>query len=325
MINKKMILKTSIVILMIIILLYLLVWAGAMRCKTIPGMCSLYWGTQTLITGKQQPSILIVYSPSDTDGLGNPYLLEKNIRDNKSIGMNVRLENINYLSEEKLKNEAMVIVTRSRKISTPKIEMFIDYVSTGGRLVWIGDAGIEAETNQDILATKGDLEGSYDSNIISGWARIDSENYIIRFDNFLGVTYLTNYCQIKDCDEKTYDVSSGIEITYKKPKTNNGVLIPSSDHRMVYGLRSYLGIKDDFAIVQTLKPMTTPLKLDYGSKLFSDEKIAYGNSDGVFPLIVLSNSNKVAYYALPPEYLIEEDDKDKYISILENMMYGMLK
>jgi len=325
MINKKMILKIAVVIIMIIILLYLLVWAGTVRCKSIPGMCSIYWGTQTLITGKQQPSILIVYNPSDIDGLGNPYLLEKTIRDNKIIGMNVRLENINYLSEEKLKNEAMVIVTKSRKISTPKLEMFINYVSSGGRLIWVGDAGIEKETNQDVFATKGDIEGSFDSNIISGWARLDSENYILRFDNFLGVNYLNNYCQVKDCQSKIYKVANGIELNYKQPTTNNGVLIPSSEHRMVYGLRSYLEVKDDFAIVQTLKPMTTPLKLDFGSTLFDSDKISYGNEEGIFPLIILSNSNKVAYYAMPPEYLIEENDKEKYFSIIENMIYGMVK
>ncbi len=322
--NKKLIWKTVIVILMVIILLYLFVWAGTMRCRNIPGMCSLYWGTQTLVTGKQQPSILIVYNPADKEGLGNPYLLERTIRDNKIIGMNVRLENINYLSEEKLKKEAMVIVTRSRKISTPKLEMFVNYVAKGGRLVWIGDAGTETETSMDMLLTKGDVEGSFDGNIISGWARLDKDGYMIRFDDFLGVSYLTNYCQVKDCETKIHTVPGGLQMEFKRPLSNNGVLIPSSDHPNVYGLRSYLEVKDDFAIVEVTKPMTNPLKLDYGSRLFKDTNVSYGER-GVFPLIVLSNSNRVAYYAMPPEYLIEEDDKEKYMSIVENMMYGMLR
>jgi hypothetical protein len=71
--------------------------------------------------------------------------------------------------------------------------------------------------------------------------------------------------------------------------------------------------------------MTTPLKLDFGSTHFDSEKISYGNEEGIFPLIILSNSNKVAYYAMPPEYLIEENDKEKYFSIIENMIYGMVK
>ena len=70
--------------------------------------------------------------------------------------------------------------------------------------------------------------------------------------------------------------------------------------------------------------MTTPLKLDYGSRLYKDSNVSYG-SEGVFPLIILSNSNRVAYYAMPPEYLIQESDKDKYYSIVENMLYGLLK
>jgi hypothetical protein len=28
---------------------------------------------------------------------------------------------------------------------------------------------------------------------------------------------------------------------------------------------------------------------------------------------------------MPPEYLIEDDDKEKYYSIIENMTYGMVK
>jgi hypothetical protein len=324
MIKRKLILQIVATVIMIIILLYLLVWAGTIRCSSLPGMCSLYWGTQTLFTGKQQPSILIVYDPNDTDGLGNPYLLEKKIKDNKIIGLNARLENINYISEEKLKREALVIVSRARKISTPKLEMFINYVSKGGRLVWIGDAGVEVENQTDTLLTKGDVEGSFDANTINGWARLNADNYMIRFDDFLGVRYNKNYCEVKDCDLKTYKVTSGLIMEFKKPKSNNGVLIPSTDHKMVYGLRSYLEVKDNFAIVYLSKPMTTPLKLDYGSKLYDSNKVAQGSQD-VFPLIVLSNSNKVAYYAMPPEYLIEDDDENKYYSIVENMLYGMLR
>lgn len=322
--NKKQIWKIIIVVFMLIILLYLLVWAGTIRCRNVPGMCSLYWGTQTLITGKKQPSILIVYNPSDIDGLGNPYLLEKTIKDNKVIGMNVRLENINYLSEEKLKKEAMVIVTKSRNISTPKLEMFMNYVTRGGRLVWMADAGVETETSTDTYLTKGDIEGTFDGNVINGWARLNSENYMIRFDDFLGVSYKNNYCNIKECETKIYNVGGSLQMEFKRPLSNNGVLVPSSEHPVVYGLRSYLEVKDNFSIVEVTKPMTTPLKLDYGSRLYKDQNVSYGEQ-GVFPLIVLSNSNRVAYYAMPPEYLIEEDDKAKYISVVENMMYGMLR
>lgn len=324
-INNKKIWRVITIILMLVILLYLLVWTGTIRCSKIPGMCSIYWGFQTMMSGKKQPSILIAYNPQDDDSLGNPYLLEKTIKDNKIIGMNVRLENINYLSEEKLKGEALVIVTKSRKISTPKLEMFMNYVIKGGRLIWIGDAGIETEVNSDILLTKGDIDGTNDSNTISGWARLNSENYMIRFDEFLGVNYLSNYCDIKECEDKKYKIgNSNLEMGFKRPKTNNGVLVPSSDHRMVYGLKNYLEVKDNFSIVEVQKPMTIPLKIDYGSKMYIDKEHSIGDQN-IFPVIVLSNSNRVAYYALPPEYLIEDDDPAKYYSIIENMLYGMLR
>ncbi len=331
--KKKWIGRIILLIIIIIAAIYLFTWTGNIRCRSVPGMCGIYWGIQTLATGKSQPSVMIVYNPDDESGLGNPFLLQKILQDDKHIGIHPNLENIKHLSPEKLKGTSLVIVERSREVSTNSLEMFINYVAKGGRLIWIGDTGIELDDSimtlgdsSDRLLTKGDIDGSYDGNTINGWARLNKHNYMIRFDEFLGVNYIGNFCDYQECITKTYDVPGydSIKLVNKTPGHSNGVLVPSSRHPLVYGMRNYLQSRDDFAIVQQIRPNITPLKLDFGSKLFKDQNTSIGNSS-VFPLIVVSNSNRVAYYAMPPEYLIEPDDKEKYYSVLENMIDGMVR
>jgi hypothetical protein len=266
-----------------------------------------------------------VYDPSDDTGLGNPYLLNNIISDKKHLGLHPTLENINYMSSEKLKGVSLVIVERSRKMSTTQLIMFQNYVSKGGRLIWIGDAGVEIKDRVDKYLTTGDIEGTYDSNLVGKWARLDNEGYIIRFDEFIGVSYIDTFCNVKDCKEKSYKVNEydNKSIIVRSPDYVNGNLIPSSNHPLVYALKNKLPIKDDFAIVEVLGNNAVPLKVDYGSNLFKDTNENVGDTE-VFPIIVTSNSNKVAYYALPPEYLSEDDDKDKYYSIIENMIDGII-
>ena len=321
--KKKIIWRIISVLLLVLILLILLVWTGNMRCSKIPGMCSLYWGTQSLITGKNQPTIMIVHDPSQKEGMGNPYLLQKYLKEGTKSRINASLENINYVSEDKLKGISLVIVDRAQTISTTKLEMFMNYVSSGGRLVWVGDSGVKQETT-DKLLTVGNIEGTYDNNTINGWARLNSEEYMIRFDQFLGVEYITTYCEIKECEKETYEIISGQTLEYNRPKQYNGNLVPTKTHPLTYALNDYLKTKDDFVIVKETQSQITPLKLDYGSNIYNDANKSYGDTE-VFPLIVLSNSNRVAYYAMPPEYLVEDDDKEKFTSIVENIIDGMLK
>ena len=108
------------------------------------------------------------------------------------------------------------------------------------------------------------------------------------------------------------------------PEQENGSLVPTQNNPFTYAMTQYLNVKDNFSIVKELSSNITPLKLDYGSKLFKNSTTAVSDSS-VFPLIVVSNSNRVAYYAMPPEYLVEPTDKKKYYSIIEDMIDGMLK
>jgi len=328
MINKKLIWKIVLSIIVVIVLLYVLVWSGNLRCSSVPGMCGVYWGTQSIISGRDQPSIMIAYDPYDTNGIGNPLLLQSVLEDQNHLALHPTMENINYLSKEKLKGVSLVIVDKAKRLSTTKLKMFMDYVSGGGRLVWIGDAGTEIDNTTDKLLTTGDIQGNYDGNTIDGWARLDSDNYMIRFDEMLGVKYINNYCNIKKCvvvpykQKKAYGVNNIIKVL--TPEQENGSLVPTQNNPFTYAMTQYLNVKDNFSIVKELSSNITPLKLDYGSKLFKNSTTAVSDSS-VFPLIVVSNSNRVAYYAMPPEYLVEPTDKKKYYSIIEDMIDGMLK
>jgi hypothetical protein len=326
MIKKKIIGKIILAVVLIVVVLYLLVWSGNVRCSNIPGMCSIYWGTQSLVSGKSQPSIMIAYDPNDLNGLGNPELLQRVLEDQNHLAIHPNMENINYLSKEKLKGISLIIVEKSKKLSTSKLEMFMDYLSSGGRLVWIGDAGTEIDSENDKLLTVGDVQGTYDTNIIGGWARLNYDNYMIRFDELICAQYIDNYCNIKNCKNIEYKSKSigNKKINILTPEQENGVLIPTQDNPFTYAMVKYLNIKDNFSIVKGLSSHITPLKLDYGSILLKKDKTAISNSM-VFPLIIISNSNRLAYYAIPPEYLIESTDEKKYYSVIENMVDSMLK
>jgi hypothetical protein len=284
-------------LLLIIITLYVLVWTGNMRCGKVPFMCEVYWGTQTVITGRTQPSILVISDPSDIEALGDAEFLVSLLNERKISDVRAQYANINYLSASQLEFVSLIIVTNARKISTTNLLTFITYVNQGGRLIWIGDAGTE----------KTEYDEYYENPItgkINGWERVTEDNMLIRFNGFLGVDYITRFCNIKSCSENT----------------STGKLVADTDHRLTKGISPNLLVYDDYAIVKLIEPNDTPLKIDFGSGLIDDNSKNYGD---VFPAIITSNSNRVAYYAIPPEYLNKREER--YQLIIENLVHGMLR
>jgi hypothetical protein len=283
----------------IIISLYVMIWSGNIRCSKLPAGCDIYWGIQSKITGKNQPSVLILYDPEDNEALGDAELLKKLLTNRDIAGVHPNMGNINYLSSDQLLNTSLIIVDQARKISTTNLITFMNYVNQGGRLVWIGDSGTQKTIEDEFFVNP--ITKEY-----NGWRRVTDDNMLIRFNSFLGVEYIDKFCNIKDCSE-------GIK---------TGELISQSDHLLVRGLREDLEIYDDYALVKVIESNPTPLKVDYGSNIIDNKTHKdYGN---IFPLIVTSNSNRVAYYAIPPEYLCEDDDENKYLLIIENLIKGML-
>ncbi len=287
--------RTIFLVVLVVITLYVLIWTGNMRCSKAPFMCDIYWGSQTIITGRTQPSILVL---SGETGLGDSELLVDLLNDRSISNVRAQFGNINYLSSDQLKNVSLIIVTQAKEISTTNLQTFITYVNQGGRLIWIGDAGTE-KTEHD----------SYHENPVTGntngWERLIDEETLLRFNAFLGVDYVANFCDIKDC----------------VGETSKGKLVADTDNRLTRGLKPNLLVYDDYSIVKLLEPNPTPLKIDFGSGLIDNNSKNHGD---IFPAIVTSNSNRVAYYAIPPEYLNKREN-EKYQLIVENMVEGMLK
>ncbi|HOZ35476.1 MAG TPA: hypothetical protein PLK55_00635 [archaeon] len=299
----KWLVRIIFLLIIIVAALFVFIWTGTIRCRSIPGGCNVYWSVMTIVTGKQQPSVLILYDPTDQKGLGNPELLKDLLTDRKGVAIHPSLADIRYLNSEQLKNVSLVVVEKARKISTLQLMTMRNYIAQGGRIVWIGDAGIEH--NED----KGDLlYVGPENEKKNGWVRLTDANMIIFFNRTLGVNYVANFCDIRDCDV-------GDKFT--------GKLMPSSDtHPLVYGLKPNLPISDNYSIVTLIEPNPVPLKIDFGANLRDTNNNGYGD---IFDAIVTSNSNRVAYYAIPPEYLAEDKDgENKYFSIIYNMFEGMV-
>jgi hypothetical protein len=285
-------------LLLLIVTLYVLIWTGNMRCSSVPFMCNIYWGAQSIVTGRTQPSILVLSDPSENSGLGDAELLIDLLNDRSINNVRAQYANINYLNSDQLNHISLIIVTGAKKISTTNLLTFMTYVNQGGRLIWIGDAGTELTQHDKPFENP-------TTGITKAWERVTEDEILIRFNAFLGVDYVGNFCDLKDC-------SSNV---------SNGKLISDSDHRMTRGLKQNLLVYEDYSIVRQTEPNPTPLKIDFGSSLIDNNSKNHGQ---IFPAIVTSNSNRVAYYAIPPEYLNKKEG-ERYQLIIENLVEGMLK
>ncbi len=327
---------THVVILIIMLsaLLYLLTWTNVIRCRALPGLCDVYWA----INRGGQPRILIV---GGSDGLGDPELLKTAFADPNYIHVQSQIQDISTVNLGNLKKYDLVIVEKSRKISTAKLKAFIDYVNEGGRLVWTGDAGTELAEG-DAYLYKDERTDGENHEIIGPWARRDGDKQI-NFDQLVSVQYLANYCMIKKCTSST--PWQGILVTD-----------PERQHPLVYGIKQGLSMRGDFAIVKELgdSVSTRVLSLDWQSNIIGTSGKEYTPQDTnaqttkdynrsaditgynkyipqtdyekIIPIIVTSGyGERIAYYAIPPEQFVSPDQKEKYYSIIENLYLGMLK
>jgi hypothetical protein len=197
----------------------------------------------------------------------------------------------------------------------------MEYIDSGGRLVWTGDAGTELEKEdeylyKDEIDANSFLQETIDTpsefpshEIISPWARkISDEDKIIRFDHYISAGYTSTWCQVRDC--KIYE--------------QIGTMVPEAgaDHKFIYGLKQNLRLYGDFALVKDMGiGSTRVLSVDTQGKVFDEEKRDLGR---VFPLIIASGvGEKVVYYAVPPELFTQEPMK--YWLFIENLYDGMLR
>lgn len=297
-------------VVLVLIMLFILTWSAIVPCKSIsPYWCDAY----DLVVGG--PRVLIVYGDS---GLGSPENLRLYLQNPNYVGVNaVDSQHIDRISLGNLKKYKLVIVEKARVLSADQLQMFEDYVvKSGGRLVWIGDSGVERPADE--------LANLVDTNagkllINNPWVRIketDEEYKIVGFDEFLGLRYIDNYCAEVDCADNYFSVGT-LEAE------------PTGEHQLIFGTASVLNFKikneRDFAIVKQIPNSPNSnivLNLNFGGNIIGKEN-PIGKS---VPLIATSNigaggAERVAYYAYPPEWFIEDNN---YFYYLKNMYYGML-
>lgn len=305
-----------VLIILVLILVFALVWTGVMRCGTIPGLCDAYYS----LAG--QPKVLIVYGNS---GLGNPELLKLTMADPKRLGVRAQLTHISQINSANLQDYQLVIVEKARKMSTNQMKMFIDYATSGGRLVWTGDAGTELDTEAgDELLYKDDLDTNAAHVPISPWSR-KQNGYVVGLNKVIGVDYTANFCEVKSCSPGKEEYAGNLQ----KESTGSDPLV----YGITADLRLYVSEGKDFAIVsensETSGKRVLSLNYGGGSNLVAKGK-NYGN---MFPMIVsvgtripfLEPAAKVAYYAMPPDGFVEESRPQKYPHFIMFLYYAMFK
>ena len=296
-------LKAVGIIVLVAVVLFILTWSGIVKCGSIPYWCDVY----DSVIGP--PRVLIVYG---AEGLGDPEALKLVMQDPVTVGAKaVDLSDIDRVSLGNLRGYKLVIVEHAKQMNAEQLEMFMDYVNKyGGRLIWVGDAGtVRPEEEEDVLL---DINAPVSSN--NPWSRYketETEYIPVLFDEFLGLRFVGNYCDLKKCQDIT----------------SPGNLVPEStgDHPLIYGSTPVLKFKvetgRDFSVVKQIPNAansTIVMNVDFGSVLNTDtEKIGRNT-----PVIATSGlGERVAYYAYPPEYFVQDNN---YYLFTKLMYYGML-
>lgn len=307
--------------------LFALTWSGIIKCGFLPAWCRAY----NLVVG--DPKILIVYGDS---GLGNPIhdrpdwpgSLEEWLANPGLARAHADTMHVDRINLGALRKYRLVIVERARQMSTSQLKTFMDYVNTGGTLVWTGDAGVElSQTNgiPDVPLYWDEKEENAPHTLVGPWARRSGDE-IVAFDEFLGVRYVANYCSLAPCPENQRLLVGTLKYD-QSDKTS-----------LAYGMSSALPLfvfKDqDFAITELIQgpTLTEHLYLDLDAPLVGQPVQTKG-----IPMITTNGAGgRVAYYALPPEFFANERLKQfpdplnpgittgLYTIPLENLYYGLL-
>ncbi len=303
-------LKVGGIIVLLLVVIFILTWSGVVKCRDLtPYFCDIY----DTVLGS--PRVLIVHGDS---GLGEPEVLRNYLRNPQGVGVqNVDVQHIDRVTLGNLKQYKLVIVEQARKLSMDQLVMFMDYVNkNGGRLVWVGDAGVEfgddeTRTITDVNTAKKILDNP--------WVRVketENEYKIISFDEFLGLRYVNNYCSEKDCTDGAFSVGTlETELT--------------GEHPLIFGFAPVINFKvrkdRDFAIVKQIPDSYASniiMTVNFGGNI----KGKTGYLGKTAPMIVTSSTGmgeRIAYYAYPPEWFISDNNYASGI-LLKDMYNGML-
>lgn len=301
-------------IVLIAVILGIMTWAGIVKCSAIPGWCPVYY----FFAG--EPNILIVYGET---GLGDPFLLEQAIENPRYLGKRAETVRLKNISPGFLKNYKLVIVDRAKKMSNEEIQLFIDFVALGGKLVWIGDSGTEPYED-DLMLLESDRTPGSDDIEIGPWARKivkDDGNYAVELDKLLSVEFVGNYCEIKKCQDEL-------------PFIGHLFKAPGDTHDLVLGLDPRFELRGDFSIVKKRldKYNNEVLSVDALSSIIDEKGIVKPkgtNYGSTFPIIMVSSASglgeTIVYYAVPPETFSMEGQPKKTFLFVENMYYALME
>ncbi len=299
---------------LVAVVLGLLTWSGTIKCSAIPGWCSVYY----TITG--EPNILIVYGDS---GLGDPIALQKAIQHPDYLGKRAEMVHLKNISPGFLKNYKLVIVTKAKKMSTEQMNLFIEYASQGGKLVWTGDAGTEPYKD-DLLLLESDRNPGQEDIVIGPWARKlikDDGNYAVSLDMLLSVEFIGNYCDIKECENDLPFIG------YLRKS-------PGDTHDLIKGLDPNFEMRGDFTLVKKRldKVNNEVLTVDALSSIIDSKgevKPKGTNYGDTFTVIMVSSPSglgeSVVYYAIPPETFLKEGQPKQTQLFIENMYYSLIE
>jgi hypothetical protein len=305
-----MALRVGGIFVLIIVILFILTWSGIVKCRDLtPYFCDAY----DFVLGS--PRVLIVHGDS---GLGEPEVLREYLRNPLGVAVqNVDVQHVDRITLGNLKSYKLVIVEQARKLSMDQLVMFMDYVNKyGGRLVWVGDSGVEFGDGE----TRDVLDGNVAKKILDNpWVRVketDTEYKIISFDEFLGIRYINNYCAEKECTETPFSVGTlETELT--------------GDHPLIFGFAPVINFKvkkdRDFAVVKQIPDSYASniiMTINFGGNI----KGTSGYLGKSAPMIVTSSTGmgeRIAYYAYPPEWFLSDNNYTSGI-LLKNMFNGML-
>ena len=275
--SQQLLFHALAITLLLFVALFLATKFGMIHCSQVPYWCQGYRSIVSALYGRSYPAILILHGDS---GMGDPELLSRIIEDKCRLYPVV--DHIDTVSAGNLDNYDVVIVEKARKLTPDQMSMLWDFTAKGGKILVIGDVGVEPARPGEILTVE---EYNEDANstvevVKNLWDRKDQfGRYVLFGTRFLGLKYYGNYCNGDEC-------------------TVSGT-ISFKDDPLTAGLPNSAPFPLNFAVIEdlrysTLGPHTTVATIDNVAPV-------YGLT-APYPAIVRTGYRMI-YMAFPPEEL----------------------
>ncbi|MDN5358610.1 MAG: hypothetical protein PWP76_453 [Candidatus Diapherotrites archaeon] len=257
---------------------------GMIHCSQVPYWCSGYRAIISAIYGRTYPAVIILHGD---EGMGDPRLLSRLLEDKCRIYADV--EDVDTVSPGNLDRYDVVIIERARKLSPEQMDMLWDFTAKGGRILIIGDVGVEPESPAEYVQVEefNEETNTTTKRVVNTWDRQDEfGNYVLFGTRFLGLKYHGNYCEDEDCE-----ISGTISF---KPDV------------LTAGLPNSAPFPLNFAVVEDLRssvlgPHTVVATIDNVAPVYGQK--------APYPAIIRTGYRMI-YMAFPPEDLWELVDRE---------------